>query len=201
MPTTATKATPATLDWGLPFLAGAAVAGIAALAIEYRSRTILRPGHPNVESRSGTPSPQDNTVGLRLITEIQMPKDILGRLDHCSFDRKRKLLFQTCLGDNSVSVIDCFACKAICTIRSNSYDKEKLNCPQGVLFVEKACMLYVANAKGGIVLVFQGDPKDPARWDYLTEIDFEDEADNLRFDPVSNQVWFEPLPNIEHLVN
>jgi hypothetical protein len=107
---------------------------------------------------------------LRLVQEIPLG-DIGGRLDHFSFDRERKLLFLACLAENVVLVVDAFAGKVLRRLSQN------MEHPQGVLFVEKSCRLYVANAASGTVCVF-----DAQTWQPLACIDFDDEADNLRYD-------------------
>jgi hypothetical protein len=120
--------------------------------------------------------------GLRLIGEIQLP-EVSGRLDHCAFDQKRKLMFQTCLGDDSVAVIDCFASTVLCKIQH-----QELSRPQGALFVEETCSLFIANAANGKVLIFNGKPGDPTAWNFSNIVDFGGEADNLRLDPEQGQV-------------
>jgi hypothetical protein len=151
----------------LAFAAGAAVAtGVGALLFS------------NDQNMGG-----ENSPGVRLIQEILLPK-IMGRLDHTSLDRKRKLMFFSCLGDNSVVVLDVFAGKVVQKILHGSFSE-----PQGILFVQETCRLYVANAGNGCVTVFQGELDDAAAWLHIKTLDFDDEADNLRYDSKATLVY------------
>ena len=94
-----------------------------------------------------------------------------GRIDHFACDAKRKLLFVACLGHDCVLVVDAFTGKVITMLCDG------LSQPQGVLFVEDTCRLYVANAKDGVVTIFDGHS-----WKRLGSVDFGDEADNLRYE-------------------
>jgi DNA-binding beta-propeller fold protein YncE len=92
-------------------------------------------------------------------------------------DAKRKRLIFSALGNNTVEMIDTFPGKVIHTIRD-------LRAPQGVLYVAEFDQLYVANAVGGKVSVFGG-----ADYEFRGSIDFGDDPDNLRYDPVSKNVF------------
>lgn len=78
---------------------------------------------------------------LPLQLEEQIPTE---RLDHFTADVKRKRLFVSALGNNTVEVIDVFSGKVIHSIQG-------LAEPQGPLYVADVYKLYVANAEDGKV--------------------------------------------------
>ena len=123
-------------------------------------------------AQSGTARP---ILPLQLEEQIPVP-EVSGRLDHFTADAKRRRLSFSALGNNTVEVIDTFAGKVIHTIRD-------LSAPQGVLYVAEFDQLCVANAVGGKVSVFAG-----ANYAFLQNIDFGEDPDNLRDDPVSKKV-------------
>jgi DNA-binding beta-propeller fold protein YncE len=82
--------------------------------------------------------------------EEQIPvRGVAGRLDHFSADVKRRRLFVSALGNNSLEVIDTFAGRVIHSIKG-------LAEPQGPLYVSAVDKLYVANAEDGKVRVYDG---------------------------------------------
>jgi YVTN family beta-propeller protein len=113
---------------------------------------------------------------LRLETTIELP-EVQGRIDHLSVDVKGQRLFVSALGNNTVEVIDLKAGKRIKTISG-------LQEPQGVLYVAATDQLYIANAKGGSVRIFDGSSYAP-----LKTLDYGDDADNLRYDSSHKRVY------------
>src|SRR5215469_6969782 len=85
---------------------------------------------------------------LQLEEQIPVP-GVAGRLDHFSADAKRRRLFVSALGNNSLEVIDTFAGRVIHSIKG-------LAEPQGPLYVPGVDKLYVANAEDGKVRVYDG---------------------------------------------
>jgi len=85
---------------------------------------------------------------LQLEEQIPVP-GVAGRLDHFTADAKRKRLFVSALGNNTVEVIDVFAGRGIHSIKG-------LAQPQGPLYVPGVDKLYVANAEDGKVGVYDG---------------------------------------------
>ena len=62
-------------------------------------------------STTGYPNPPTPTAATDALSPRRVPSRsiaVTGRLDHCAMDPKRKLLFQTCLGDDKVAVVDLF---------------------------------------------------------------------------------------------
>ncbi len=113
---------------------------------------------------------------LQLEEQIPVP-NVAGRLDHFSADAKRKRLFVSALGNNTVEVIDVFAGRVIHSIQG-------LARPQGPLYVPGADKLYVANAEDGKVRVYDG-----ATYALRKTIDFGTDPDNLRYDEGSKMVF------------
>jgi hypothetical protein len=113
---------------------------------------------------------------LQLEEEIPVP-GVAGRMDHFTADVKRKRLFVSALGNNSVEVIDVFAGKVMHSIHG-------LAQPQGPLYVADVDKLYVANAEDGKVRVYDG-----ASYMLRKTIDFGADPDNMRYDPASKRVF------------
>ncbi len=124
---------------------------------------------------SATPASRD-LQPLQLEEQIPVPH-VAGRLDHFSADVKRKRLFVSALGNNTVEVIDTFQGKVIHSIPG-------LSQPQGPLYVPGFDKLYVANAADGKVRVFDG-----ATYTLKKTIDFGKDPDNIRYDAASKKVF------------
>jgi DNA-binding beta-propeller fold protein YncE len=113
---------------------------------------------------------------LQLEEQIPVPS-VAGRLDHFSIDAKRKRLFVSALGNNSLEVIDTFAGRVIHSIKG-------LAEPQGPLYIPGFDKLYVANAEDGKVRVYDG-----ATYTLRKTIDFGADPDNMRYDEASKTVF------------
>jgi len=113
---------------------------------------------------------------LQLEEQIPVP-GVAGRLDHFSADAKRRRLFVSALGNNSLEVIDVFAGRVIHSIKG-------LAEPQGPLYVPEVDKLYVANAEDGKVKVYDG-----ATYTLRKAIDFGVDPDNMRYDEDSKTVF------------
>ena len=113
---------------------------------------------------------------LQLEEQIPVP-GVAGRLDHFTADAKRKRLFVSALGNNTVEVIDVFAGRVIHSIKG-------LAQPQGPLYVPAVDKLYVANAEDGKVRVYDG-----ATYTLRKTIDFGKDPDNMRYDEASKTVF------------
>jgi DNA-binding beta-propeller fold protein YncE len=113
---------------------------------------------------------------LQLEEQIPVP-GVAGRLDHFTADAKRKRIFVSALGNNTVEVIDVFAGRVVHSIKG-------LAQPQGPLYVPGIDKLYVANAQDGKVRVYDG-----ATYTLRKTIDFGKDPDNLRYDEASKTVF------------
>jgi hypothetical protein len=113
---------------------------------------------------------------LQLEEQIPVPS-VAGRLDHFTADVKRRRLFVSALGNNTVEVIDVFAGRVVHSIKG-------LAQPQGPLYVAGVDKLYVANAEDGKVRVYDG-----ATYTLRKTIDFGKDPDNMRYDEASKAVF------------
>jgi hypothetical protein len=126
----------------------------------------------------GTSAPSKGRESLPLQLEEQIPApNVAGRIDHFSADSKRKRLFVSALGNNSVEVVDVFAGKVVHSIKG-------LAQPQGTLYVPTVDKLYIANAGDGTVRVFDG-----VTYTLRKTIAFGKDPDNMRFDEASGRVF------------
>ena len=113
---------------------------------------------------------------LRLLTTIPMP-GVEGRIDHLAADVQGQRVFVAALGNHSVEVVDIKTGKVIHSIKN-------LNEPQGLYYWAAKDRLYVASAGDGSLRVFDGTSFAP-----LKTIDFNSDADNLRFDEKSQELF------------
>jgi hypothetical protein len=123
-----------------------------------------------------TQSTGRDILPLQLEEEIPVP-GVAGRLDHFTADVKRKRLFVSALGNNTVEVIDTFAGRVIHSIKG-------LSEPQGPLYVPGFDKLYVANAENGKMNVYDG-----ATYTLKKTIDFGEDPDNVRYDAASKKIF------------
>src|SRR6266851_1608686 len=86
---------------------------------------------------------------LLLVQEIPLP-NVGGRIDHFTFDAKRKRVIGAALGNNTVEVVDTFAGRDIHSI-AGAAD------PQGVVFVGEFNKLFVANGTDGKLRIYDGE--------------------------------------------
>jgi hypothetical protein len=113
---------------------------------------------------------------LQLEEQIPAPH-VAGRLDHMTADVKRKRVFVSALGNNTVEVVDTFAGKVIRSIEGASE-------PQGPLYVADVDKLYVASADDGKVNVYDG-----ATYTLRKSIEIGEDPDNMRYDPTTKRVF------------
>jgi YVTN family beta-propeller protein len=112
---------------------------------------------------------------LQLETKIPLGA-VTGRIDHMAIDLARHRLFVAELGNDSVGVVDLDTQKVIHRISG-------LKEPQGVAYVSKNDLLYVANGGDGSVRFFAGPNYSPAG-----RIDLGADADNIRVDMGANRL-------------
>jgi len=121
-------------------------------------------------------TPSREILPLQLEEQIPVP-GVAGRLDHFTADAKRRRLFVSALGNNTVEVIDVFAGRVVHSIRG-------LAQPQGPLYVPGVDKLYIANAEDGKVRVYEG-----ANYALRKTLDFGKDPDNMRYDEASKMVF------------
>ena len=113
---------------------------------------------------------------LLLVQEIPLP-NVGGRIDHFTFDPKRKRVIGAALGNNTVEVVDTFAGRDVHSITGAA-------APQGVVYVSELNRLFVANGTDGKLRVYDGDT-----FKLLNTIDIGEDADNVRYDPSEKRVY------------
>jgi DNA-binding beta-propeller fold protein YncE len=100
-----------------------------------------------------------------------------GRIDHFAFDSAGERLFVCALGNNTVEVLDLRRGERIHSITG-------LGAPQGVAYVPEFDRLFVANDKGGICKIYDGKS-----FETVGELDFKDDADNVRYDSATKNIY------------
>lgn len=133
-------------------------------------------GMGGAKSAAMQQSASERIFPLQLEEQIPVPH-VAGRLDHMTSDVKRKRVFVSALGNNTVEVIDTFAGKVIRSI-------EGLSEPQGPLYVADVDKLYVANAGDGKVNVYDGKT-----YELRKSIEIGEDPDNMRYDPTTKKVF------------
>src|SRR5215470_8225465 len=113
---------------------------------------------------------------LLLVQEIPLP-NVGGRIDHFTFDAKRKRVIGAALGNNTVEVVDTFAGRDIKSIQGAAE-------PQGVAYVGEFNKLFVANGEDGKLRVYDGDS-----FKLLNTIEIGEDADNVRYDSAEKKVY------------
>jgi DNA-binding beta-propeller fold protein YncE len=113
---------------------------------------------------------------LLLIQEIPLP-NVAGRIDHFTFDAKRKRVIGAALGNNTVEIVDTFAGRDIHSI-TGAAD------PQGVAFAGEFNKLFVANGTDGKLRIYDGET-----FSLLNTVDIGEDADNVRYFPAEKKVY------------
>jgi len=112
---------------------------------------------------------------FKLEKTVPLP-GVEGRFDHFAADVAGKRVFVSALGNNTVEVIDIAGGKRLQTLTG-------MHEPQGVSYAPDLKKLYVANGKDGKLRIFDVSLK-PAG-----QVDFGDDADNVRYDAAHKLVW------------
>jgi hypothetical protein len=118
--------------------------------------------------------------GPTLILGAKVPlTGVSGRIDHFTFDPKRRLTIFFGLGNNTIEIVNNFEGKHVKTIMGQDE-------PQGPLYVPEVDKLFVANAGNGVVNVY-----DAKTWNLRKSISLGDESDtdNLRYDEATKRVF------------
>src|SRR6266853_812286 len=113
---------------------------------------------------------------LKLTQTIALP-GVEGRIDHFAFDAAGERLFVCALGNNTVEVLDLRKAERIRSITG-------LGAPQGIAYIPELARLFIANDKGGICKIY-----DAKSYQNVGEIDFKDDADNVRYDDSSKRLY------------
>jgi DNA-binding beta-propeller fold protein YncE len=121
-----------------------------------------------VAAQSGVPLKLKQTIPL---TGVE------GRIDHFTFDPAGERLFVCALGNNTVEVLDLRKGERVHSITG-------LGAPQGVAYVPELDRVFVANDKGGICRIYDGKS-----FQTVGELNFEDDADNVRYDEATKKIY------------
>jgi YVTN family beta-propeller protein len=115
---------------------------------------------------------------MPLVLETKVPLgDVKGRIDHLAIDVDGQRLYVAALGNNSVEVVDLSARKVARSLTG-------LEEPQGIAYVSRTQMLYVAGGGDGSVHVFRGLDLTP-----VTSVKLGKDADNIRIDRERQQLY------------
>jgi len=100
-----------------------------------------------------------------------------GRIDHLDLDTGNERLFVCALGNNTAEVLDLRKGERVHTISG-------LGSPQGLVYIAELNRLFVANDKGGICKIY-----DAKSFQTVGELNFKDDADNVRFDSAAKKIY------------
>jgi DNA-binding beta-propeller fold protein YncE len=120
--------------------------------------------------------PEAGDARLQLKQTIPLP-GVEGRIDHLDFDAAGERLFVCALGNNTAEVLDLRKAERVHSITG-------LGAPQGVAYVPELSRLFIANDKGGLCNIY-----DAKSWQLIGKVDFEDDADNVRYDSATKQIY------------
>lgn len=113
---------------------------------------------------------------LRLVQSLPLP-GVNGRLDHFTIDKQRKRIIFSCPDDKAVQIVDAFDGSQIHRI-------EGLSEPRGTFYLPEEDKIYVADATGGRVNVYDGE-----KFTLIAAIDFGKHPDNLQFDAWTKRLY------------
>src|SRR5437773_8307780 len=113
---------------------------------------------------------------FKLEQTIRLP-GVEGRIDHFALDPSDERLFVCALGNNTVEVMDLRKGERMRSITG-------LGAPQGVIYIPELDRLFVDNDKGGIFKIYDGKS-----FQQISELNFEDDADNVRYDDATRKIY------------
>jgi DNA-binding beta-propeller fold protein YncE len=113
---------------------------------------------------------------LELKQTIPLP-GVEGRIDHLDLDAAGERLFVCALGNNTAEVLDLRKGERVHSIRG-------LGAPQGLVYIAELNRLFIASDKGGLCNFY-----DAKSWQLAGTVDFQDGADNVRYDSATKQIY------------
>jgi DNA-binding beta-propeller fold protein YncE len=143
--------------------------GAVCLAVLFALSTTAR-------AQEQTPS-NDEFAPLVLVRIIPMP-DVQGRFDHMAVDNKTGRLYAAVYGDDTVQVLETQRGKRVHSIN------EGLTKPQMVAYLPDSNRIVVSNEGDGSCKIFDADS-----YKLIDTVKFADDADQLRYDPVTKRVY------------
>jgi DNA-binding beta-propeller fold protein YncE len=122
------------------------------------------------------PADAQSLAPLKLEKTIAL-QGVEGRIDHFAYDPAGERLFVCALGNNTVEVIELRKGERV-------YSTTGLGAPQGVAYIPEVNRLFVANDKGGTCKMYDGKS-----FQALGELNFRDDADNVRYDEARKKIY------------
>jgi len=119
----------------------------------------------------------DEFAPLVLVRIIPMP-DVQGRFDHMAVDNKTGRLYAAVYGNDSVQVLETQRGKRVHSIN------EGLTKPQMTAYLPDSNRIVVSNEGDGSCKIFDADT-----YKLIDTVKFADDADQLRYDPVTKRVY------------
>ncbi len=119
---------------------------------------------------------ESGDTGLQLKQTIPLP-GVEGRIDHLDLDSAGERLFVCALGNNTAEVLDLRKGERVHSISG-------LGAPQGVVYVPELNRLFIANDKAGLCDIY-----DAKSLQHIGKVDFQDDADNVRYDSATKQIY------------
>jgi DNA-binding beta-propeller fold protein YncE len=119
---------------------------------------------------------ESDSAPFQLKQTIALP-GVEGRIDHFALDLTGDRLFVCALGNNTVEVLDLRKGERIHSITG-------LGAPQGIAYIPELDRLFIANDKGGVCRIY-----DAKSYQTIGELNFQDDADNVRYDDVSKRIY------------
>jgi DNA-binding beta-propeller fold protein YncE len=119
---------------------------------------------------------QSGGAELQLKQTIPLP-GVEGRIDHVDLDAANERLFVCVLGNNTAEVLDLRKGERVHSISG-------LGAPQGIVYIPELNRLFIANDKGGLCNIY-----DSKSWQLIGKVDFQDDADNVRYDSTTKQIY------------
>ena len=119
----------------------------------------------------------DEFAPLVLVRIIPMP-DVDGRFDHMGVDAKSNRVLAAVYGNDSVEVLDVARGKRIQSIHAGFVK------PQMAAYIPELNRIVVSNEGDGSCKIF-----DAATYKLVDTVKFPDDADQLRYDPVTKRVY------------
>jgi DNA-binding beta-propeller fold protein YncE len=113
---------------------------------------------------------------LKLTQTIALP-GVERRIDHFAFDAAAERLVVCALGNNTAEVLDLRKGERVHSISG-------LGAPQGIVYIPELNRLFIANDKGGLCNIY-----DSKSWQLIGKVDFQDDADNVRYDSTTKQIY------------
>src|SRR5438067_1705001 len=113
---------------------------------------------------------------FKLKQTILLP-GVEGRIDHLALDTPGERLFVCALGNNTLEVLDLRKGERIHSITG-------LGAPKGIAYIPELNRIFVANDKGGILKIY-----DAKSFQTVGELNFEDDADNVRYDAATKKIF------------